>query len=143
MFDLAVVRRPAVKIAVSSSASRNRSEIFDSASDLLSRINSNQYNVSVRRLNALVRPSNSALSTSSNLKHQTSNLRFVCHVEPVETSPCLPSRRFLDYARNDSAKKGLCAFSLPTVVSGPWPGQMIVSSGSVRIFSALVCTASE
>src|SRR5882724_2805743 len=40
------------------------------------------------------------------------------------------------------AKNGLCSFSSPTVVIGPCPGQMIVSSDSVRIFSRLFCSAS-
>src|SRR6266496_6573280 len=40
------------------------------------------------------------------------------------------------------AKNGLCSFSSPTVVIGPCPGQMIVSSDSVRIFSTLFCNAS-
>src|SRR5512140_2471036 len=35
------------------------------------------------------------------------------------------------------AKNGLCCFSSPTVVIGPCPGQMIVSSRNVRIFSRL------
>src|ERR1700747_2427788 len=35
------------------------------------------------------------------------------------------------------AKNGLCCFSSPTVVIGPCPGQMMVSSGNVRIFSRL------
>src|SRR3954454_10097054 len=41
------------------------------------------------------------------------------------------------------AKNGLCRFSSPTVVIGPCPGQMIVSSGNVRIFSRLFCNASR
>src|SRR5437762_502877 len=40
-------------------------------------------------------------------------------------------------------KNGLCAFSSPTVVIGPWPGQMTVSSGSVKIFSRLFRNASS
>src|ERR1043166_7080786 len=40
------------------------------------------------------------------------------------------------------AKNGLCTFSSPTVVIGPCPGQMIVSSGNVRIFSRLFRNAS-
>jgi hypothetical protein len=41
------------------------------------------------------------------------------------------------------AKNGLCTFSSPTVVIGPCPGQMMVSSGSVRIFSRLFRNASS
>src|SRR6476619_7442091 len=41
------------------------------------------------------------------------------------------------------AKNGLCCFSSPTVVIGPCPGQMMVSSGDVRIFSTLFCKASR
>src|SRR5205823_14385828 len=41
------------------------------------------------------------------------------------------------------AKNGLCCFSSPTVVIGPCPGEMIVSSGNVRIFSRLFCKASR
>src|SRR6478736_10554791 len=41
------------------------------------------------------------------------------------------------------AKNALCCFSSATVVIGPWPGQMIVSSGNVRIFSRLFCKASR
>src|SRR2546423_13438291 len=40
------------------------------------------------------------------------------------------------------AKNGLCRFSSPTVVIGPCPGQMIVSSGNVSIFSRLFRKAS-
>src|ERR1700741_2698292 len=40
------------------------------------------------------------------------------------------------------AKNGLCTFSSPTVVIGPCPGQMMVSSGNVRIFSRLFRNAS-
>src|SRR5690554_4446594 len=43
---------------------------------------------------------------------------------------------------NSAAKKGLCRFSSPTEVSGPWPGQITVSSGRVRIFSRLFLQAS-
>src|ERR1051326_2958476 len=39
-------------------------------------------------------------------------------------------------------KNGLCCFSSPTVVSGPCPGQSIVSSGNVRIWSRLFRNAS-
>src|SRR6266446_2582806 len=46
------------------------------------------------------------------------------------------------HLRDLAAKNGLCFFSSPTVVIGPWPGQMIVSSGSARIFSRLFRTAS-
>jgi len=49
----------------------------------------------------------------------------------------------LPFAQTFPAKNGLCAFSSPTVVIGPCPGQMIVSSGSVRIFSRLFCSASS
>src|SRR5438552_11976294 len=42
-----------------------------------------------------------------------------------------------------STKKGLCLFSSPTVVIVPCPGQRIVSSGNVRIFSRLFCNASR
>src|SRR6478736_8744615 len=41
------------------------------------------------------------------------------------------------------AKNGLCCFSSPTVVIEPCPGQMMVSSGNVRIFSRLFCNASR
>src|SRR5437660_7871061 len=41
-----------------------------------------------------------------------------------------------------AAKNGLCRFSSPTAVIGPCPGQMIVSSGNVRIFSRLFRKAS-
>src|SRR5438132_14026297 len=40
------------------------------------------------------------------------------------------------------AKNGLCIFSSPTVVIGPCPGQMIVSSGKVITFSRLFFIAS-
>src|SRR5262249_61283546 len=40
-------------------------------------------------------------------------------------------------------KNGLCCFSSPTVVTGPCPGQMMVSSRNVRIFSRLSCKASR
>ena len=39
-------------------------------------------------------------------------------------------------------KNGLCAFSSPTLVIGPCPGQMIVSSGNVKILSRLFRIAS-
>src|SRR2546425_872766 len=42
-----------------------------------------------------------------------------------------------------AVKNGLCAFSSPTVVSGPCPGHRIVSSGNVRICSRLFRNASE
>ena len=38
-------------------------------------------------------------------------------------------------------KNGLCAFSSATVVSGPWPGQIKVSGGSVKICSRTFCFA--
>src|SRR6476469_2458289 len=41
------------------------------------------------------------------------------------------------------AKNGLCCFSSATVVIGPCPGQMMVSSDKVRIFSMLFCKASR
>src|SRR5258705_13383456 len=41
------------------------------------------------------------------------------------------------------AKNGLCCFSSPTVVIGPWPGPIMVSFGKVRIFSRLFCKASR
>src|SRR3982751_5684081 len=73
----------------------------------------------IRNANAFVRVSSSALLTSRNL-HQTSNLKH-------QTFP---------------EKNGLCSFSSPTVVIGPCPGQIIVSSGNVRIFSRLFRNAS-
>ena len=39
------------------------------------------------------------------------------------------------------AKKGLCSRSFLTVVRGPWPGQMSVSSGKESNFSALFRSA--
>lgn len=44
--------------------------------------------------------------------------------------------------RWDQAKNGLCTFCSPTVVSGPWPGQMTVSSLNVRISARFVASAS-
>ena len=40
-------------------------------------------------------------------------------------------------------RTGCARFSSPTVVIGPCPGQMMVSSGKVRIFSRLFCKASR
>ncbi len=41
----------------------------------------------------------------------------------------------------DQAKKGLCRLSSPMVVSGPWPGQITVSSLRVKISARFVASA--
>src|SRR5690606_23168422 len=52
------------------------------------------------------------------------------------------SNFFFGFHDWNSGKKGLCCFSCATVVTGPWPGQRMVWSGSVRIFWRLLARAS-
>src|SRR3569833_1216163 len=48
-----------------------------------------------------------------------------------------------DFTHGCAQKNGLCAFSSATVVSGPCPGQINVSGGSVRIWSRTFCFANS
>src|SRR5439155_11814165 len=74
----------------------------------------------VRKAHCLFRFCSSRLSICCYILHRTSHIKH----------QSLP------------AKNGLCCFSSTTVVMGPCPGQIIVSSGNVRIFSRLFCNAS-
>lgn len=69
-------------------------------------------------------------------------------IVPVRVNPAIchfgrgftPSHAKRDRARMNQ-KNGLLACSWPTVVRGPCPGQIIVSDGSVRMFSRTFCLA--
>ena len=67
---------------------------------------------------------------------------------PIQQPPdafCFSPRLCISAFKNPAAyfaKNGLFFCSSPTVVSGPWPGQMTVFPGSVRICSMLFFNAS-
>ena len=79
-----------------------------------------------------------------NVKREAQNASFDLVVLPISSSANIkPQTSTIKLLQTFPAKNGLCFFSSPTVVIGPCPGQMMVSSGNVRIFSRLFCTASR
>jgi len=160
------LRRPAVKIAVSSLASLNSSESFASVSNFASRNSSSQYTVSsassatmpswqqIQHASATCMLHDSLLrQTFRSARADFQSPGLTLYAANDQRAPNFQTKRFCTreefrFAHDANlhqtsnikrqtlpAKKGLVLFLSPTDVIGPCPGQMIVSSGNVRIFS--------